>query len=296
MQGRVTRVSGRQCLVEAEGCVWQCKVRGRLKAGARRTTVPIAVGDQVQIEVTGPDSGVIETVLPRRSWIARAASGGRPYQQVIAANLDRLIIVVAVAQPEVRTGFIDRSLVAAHSGQVEPLVCFNKIDLAPAFAAGPIPQVYADLGYQTLFVSAATGEGMDGLEAAVKGRMAAFLGHSGVGKSSLLNRLDRQLDLPTRQLMERHDRGRHTTTAVQLYRIRGGLLADTPGIKELHPWGLAKEGLVGYFSEMAPLAAACHFRNCTHLHEPGCAVLAAVQAGGIADFRHQSYRRIMESL
>jgi ribosome biogenesis GTPase len=297
MLGRVVRASGLQHLVVVNGEEWLCEVRGRLKGTRREAQSPVVAGDRVEIEPTGPGSGVIERVLPRRSQFARAASGFRPYQQIVAANLDQLVVVVAVRQPEPRPGFIDRALVMAQRGSLVPVVCLNKMDLDEGGEAEAIAEVYAGLGYRVCLTSARTGAGIEALREALTGKDSVIVGHSGVGKSSLLNRLEPGLSLKTDGLMRQHERGRHTTTCVRLYPLNGGGHAvDTPGIKELRLWSVAPEELVGYFAEMRELVDGCRFRDCTHLHEPGCAVLAAVATGRIARIRHEGYARIRQSL
>jgi ribosome biogenesis GTPase len=297
MKGRVVQLAGLQTMVDVEGEEWQCEVRGRFKAGRRAATSPLATGDWVDVGVTRPGAGVIERVYPRRSKVSRLASGSRPYEQVMAANLDQLVVVVAACQPALRTGFIDRAVVMALSGGVAPLVCVNKIDLDPEGRVRGVIGTYRQLGYRVLFASAETGAGVDELREVLRERVSAFVGYSGVGKSSLLNCIDARLALKTQELMERHDRGRHTTAAVRLYQLPGGgYAADTPGVKELQLCGVGRDALAGYFEEMVELLGACQFRNCTHLHEPGCAIREAVDAGRITRLRYESYRRIMEGL
>ncbi len=297
MKGRVVRVSGLQYLVEISGESWQCKLRGRLKEGVRRTTSPVIVGDWVEVSPLGTRTGVIESIQPRYSQFSRAASGSRPYEQIVAVNLDQLIVVVAVHQPKLRLGFIDRVVVMGLKGGMQPVVCINKVDLDTEGKGQEIGQVYRDLGYTVLFTSACTGEGVTAFQKVLKDRVSGMIGQSGVGKSSLLNHLDPGLSIKTQQLMKQHDRGKHTTAAVQLYKLaEGGYVADTPGIKELNLWEVDREELVHYFVEMSPLVPFCQFRDCIHLHEPGCAIREGVKAGRIAPTRYAGYQHIMESL
>jgi ribosome biogenesis GTPase len=185
----------------------------------------------------------------------------------------------------------------AQRGGLQPLVCLNKADLALAGAAGTVAAVYQNLGYPVCVVSAHTGQGMEALQARLTDRDSVLVGQSGVGKSSLLNRLEPGLQVRTQELMRLHQRGRHTTAGVQLYPLAGGgNIIDTPGIKELRLWDVSADELVGYFAEMADLASQCRFRDCTHVGEPGCAILAAVDAGTISRARHEGYARIHQSL
>lgn len=296
-RGRVLRVSGRHQVVDVEGVPWQCLVRGRLKEGAKQTNSPVIVGDWVMVESTGPQTGVITQLMPRRTLFSRGASGRRRYEQVIAVNIDRLFVVVAIHEPEVHAGFIDRSIVMALKGGMEPVVCINKCDLAGHGELDQLVQIYSRLGYAVHRTSALTGQGIPELRVALQERASAFVGQSGVGKSSLINRIDQRLRLRTQPLMTQHDRGRHTTAVAQLYQVEsGGYLIDTPGIKELQLHGIELHELASYFVEMAPLLGCCRFRDCMHRQEPGCAIDAAVAAGRISSARYASYIRMLDDL
>lgn len=298
MKGRVLRVSGRQHLVEVEKEQWQCDIRGRLKEGVRATTAPVIVGDWVEVQQIGVKTGVIESVHPRFSKFSRKASGKRPYEQVVAVNLDQLIVVVATRKPAPKIGFVDRAVVTALKGCMEPVICINKIDLDKDGVRFSIAEVYRQLGYTVCLTSALSGEGVGDLGEVLKDRVSAIVGQSGVGKSSLLNRIDPHLSIKTQEIMKQHDRGRHTTSVAQLYPLmqKGGYIADTPGIKELHLWDVERTDLIDFYVEMSLLVGNCQFRDCTHLHEPGCAVREGVEKGEIDPMRYEGYRRIWESL
>ena len=297
MRGLVLRVSGLQSTVEADGRSWQCEIRGRMKAGPREIQSPVATGDWVEFEPTTESTGVIEERHPRHSKLSRTRAGNRPCEQILAANVDCFAVVVAARQPAVSPGFIDRALVIAHEGKVEPLICLNKIDLMKDPVVHEAVRIYGDLGYRVLLTSARTGEGIDALAETLAGRVSALVGQSGVGKSTILNCIDPSLNLPAAGLMKRHDRGRHTTASVHLHRLpRGGYVADTPGVKSLQPWGVNRRQLTRYFVEMAPLAGQCRFRDCTHIREPGCAIRDAVESGRIAGIRYEGFKRIQQSL
>ena len=298
MRGRVVQVSGLQCLVEAAGQRLTCDLRGRIKAGTRRTTSPVIVGDWVEVESTRPGAGVVAGIEPRQSRFSRLASGPRSYEQVVAVNLDLLVVVVSIRNPALKVGFIDRALIMALKGGMAAAVCINEVDLDPGPEAERIAEVYRRLGHSVCLTSARTGEGLGAFEALLQDRDSVVVGHSGVGKSSLLNRLDPDLAIKTRELMTSHDRGRHTTAAVQLYPLPGGggHVADTPGIKELQLWQVGRAALAEYFPEMVPLVENCRFRDCLHLHEPGCAVRDAVDRGEMAAIRYEAYERILESV
>lgn len=301
VKGRVLRVTGLQCEIEADGRDWTCQLRGRLKRGLRQASSPVVAGDWVDFSTSSADGsdGVVEQVDPRRSKISRASAGAKPYEQIFAANVDQCVVVASARQPALRPGFIDRAIVATLLGNAEPVVCINKIDLAQdAGSCDAIVTLYRDLGYRVVLTSAATTEGIDALMNLLVGKTSAFMGQSGVGKSSILNCLEPGLGIRTNGLMTKHDRGRHTTTATQLHRLEEGRIyvADTPGIKHLHPFGLEPADVVRYFAEMAPLADDCQYRDCLHLTEPGCAVQAACEGGKIDVLRYDSYRRFVEDL
>jgi ribosome biogenesis GTPase len=297
MEGRVLRTTGLQCLVLAQGDTWLCQLRGRLKFGQQRTNAPLVAGDLVQIAQTEAGKGVVEQVHPRGSKISRVASGSKPFEQVLVANIDRFIVIVAVKNPKVRPGFIDRALIVAMKNGIHPVLCFNKMDLGLSYSVEGIAQLYKTLGYQVIFTSTQTDDGLDELKDVLSGRVSALVGQSGVGKSSLINCIDPSLKLKTQTMMQKHDRGRHTTTVVQLHMLMaGGFVADTPGLKELEPWGMELGDLDQFFKEMQPFSEECRFRNCRHLDEPGCAVLTAVDEGIITAVRFGSYQRFREEL
>ncbi len=297
MQGRIIRVSGLQCLVEVEQSYWQCKIRGRLKAGDRKTSSPVVAGDWVEVAPTAERTGIIEAVHTRCSKFSRRASGARPFEQILFVNMEQLVVVVAASRPKPRRGFIDRAIITAIKGNLQPVVCINKVDLVAQEAVDTLTAPYEALGYPTYRTSALRGDGMDAFKAALINRSTAVVGQSGVGKSTLLNGVEPGLGLKTKEIMKRHDRGRHTTTVVHLFKLQqGGYVADTPGVKELRLWGVKSTELTAYYPELDARRGQCQFGDCSHLHEPGCAVRAAVAAGRIASVRYEGYRRIFESL
>ena len=297
MQGRIIRVSGLQCLVEVERSHWQCEIRGRLKAGCRKTSSPVVAGDWVDIVPTAERTGVIEAVHPRSSKFSRGASGARPFEQILFVNMEQLVVVVAACQPRPRRGFIDRAIVMAIKGNLQPVICINKVDLVSKEALDTLTEPYEALGCPIYRTSAVQGDGMDEFKEGLINRSTAVVGQSGVGKSSLLNGIEQGLGLKTKEIMKHHDRGRHTTTSVHLFKLQqGGYVADTPGVKELRLWGVKPAELAAYYPELEPLLGQCQFGDCSHLHEPGCAVRTAVAAGCVAPARYEGYRRIFESL
>ena len=259
------------------------------------------MGDRVRYEPDSGDEftrGIVTATGERRSLLARTdPHRGRPLN--IAANVDRMFVISAI-EPPFREGLVDRYLVAAHAAGVEPVIVLNKLDLLDADDAEEMAErlgPYEDIGYATMAISAHTGEGLEGLRAALAGCISIVVGHSGVGKTSLLNALVPGLDARVAELSEQSGRGQHTTTATEMHRIpTGGHLIDSPGIRSFGLWGVTPETLRDHWVEFGACADDCKFSNCSHTHEPGCAVIAAVEAGQIALIRYESYQRIRESL
>ena len=296
--GLVTRVDGIACTVLLpDGQVRRARLAGRAKRG-RLTTAPVAVGDQVEIAPLDEQFDVVRSVLPRRTELARGEAGGGRLRQVIAANLDLLVIVFATRNPAPSTARLDRFLIIAEQAGIPPLIVVNKADLAE----GPteidaVFRPYRDLGYPVLPTSAVTGQNIAALRDELQGRISALVGASGVGKSTLLNAIQPGLRLRTGEVSQVTGKGRHTTTASDLLPLTGGgYVADTPGLKELAIHGVSAEALPAYFVEFRSHLDDCYFARCTHLHEPGCAVRAAVEEGQIAPARYQSYVKLREEL
>lgn len=270
-----------------------CQLRGRLKRG-QRTSDLAAVGDRVHVRPAGEGRGVIEGVEPRQRVLSRRSPvPGREAEQVIVANPDQAVFVFACADPAPNPRMLDRLLVAAERQAIPALICANKIDLVGRKAAREVFGPYPDLGYPVVYTSARKGDGLRELRARLEGKLSALAGPSGVGKSSLLNALQPGLELRTHTVREQTRKGHHTTVARELIALGGSTyVADTPGLRALALWDIEPEELDAYFPEIRPLVDACEFSDCSHLHEPGCAVIRAVERGEIRAARYDSYCRM----
>lgn len=269
------------------------QLRGRLKQGPREGDVA-AIGDWVKVTPVGEESGVIEEIEPRKSMISRQAPNPQiEYRQIIIANPDQAFLVFACEKPAPRFGMLDRFLVINEKQGIPSLIIANKVDLVGLERAQELFGVYAGLGYPVLYTSVKTGLGIETLRQHLKDKISVFTGPSGVGKSSLLNTIQPGLGLAARQVSAATSKGRHTTVARELFPLQGGgYVADTPGLKALALWDIEPEEIDGYFPEMRDEVAKCQFSDCTHVHEPGCGVLAAIAAGKIHPDRYQSYLRM----
>ena len=294
MQGLVVRSTAGFVDVRIDGDVVQARMRGRLK-NTPRTTDLCVIGDQVMVSQPDERSFVVVEVLPRATRFSRRQPGRGPRKEdVLVANLDQLMITFCHGRPALNIRLLDRFLVIAEHQHIQPVIVMNKADLREP--GDPSWQrVYESIGYPVLTVSADTGEGMGTLTAALQGKISAFVGPSGVGKSSLINRILPDLDLSIASVSDHHGKGRHTTRVASLYSLpEGGFLADTPGIRELGTWALPIEHLDQCFPELTVYREQCAFRSCSHTHEPQCAVVDAVSAGDVDLERYESYVRLRE--
>ncbi len=278
---------------EAGGPAVVCKLRGRLKLGQTQGDF-IAMGDRVRFSLQDSGSGSVEEVLPRKSALVRTAPTPRgEYQQVLIANPDQAIFIFACANPEPHLRMLDRFLVIAEKQHLPVLIVANKLDLVGQEKACELFGHYEGLGYPVLYTSVKQRTGLEELHTALVGKISAFSGPSGVGKSSLLNAIQPGLGLAVREVSDANQRGRHTTVVRELFPLNeGGFVADTPGIKALALWDTEPEELDGYFPELRSLVAACQFNDCTHRNEPGCAVRKAVEEGAVHPERYKSYLRL----
>ena len=299
--GLVVRTTGSWYRVLAqEGTTVDCRLRGNYRLRGNKQTNPVAVGDRVVFEMQDDGTGVIGEVADRRNYIVRRATKLSKQTHVIAANIDLLCVVATLGLPRTSTGFIDRLLVTAEAYHIPACVVFNKSDLMsnPELheAQEAMAAIYRHAGYAVLEVSALTGTGIDALKATIAGKTVLFSGHSGVGKSALLNAIEPGLALKVGQISDWSLKGKHTTTFAEIFPFADGYLIDTPGIKEFGMVDFTPQELSHFFPEMRAVLHDCHFANCTHRHEPQCAVKKAVDDGLISEERYGNYLSIIESI
>ncbi len=282
-----------------DGNTVNCKMRGVLRLKGLRCTNPVAVGDRVQVEDKGGDAPVVGDIEPRRNYIIRRSSNLSKEFQIIAANLDQAVLVATLTNPETSTTFIDRFLATAEAYQVPAVLAFNKIDLLDTEEwrnrLDELKTIYESIGYPVVTLSAATGEGADALRTQLAGKMSLLSGNSGVGKSSIINLLVPDAHVRVGDVSHTHHKGMHTTTFSELLDLPdGGAIIDTPGVKAFGTIDFERAEVAHYFPEIFRISDDCRFNNCTHTHEPGCAVLEAVEQGKIAPSRFTSYLSILE--
>jgi ribosome biogenesis GTPase len=280
-------------LDDANGLSVTCQLRGRLKQGPRLGDIA-AIGDRVQFSAAADGTGSIDEILPRKSEIVRLDP--RPqgeYRQVLLANADQAVFVFACANPEPKLRMLDRFLVIAEKQRVPAVIVANKVEILGLEAAKKVFGFYPALGYPVIYTSVKEDIGVNTLKAVLQGKLSALAGPSGVGKSSLMNAIQPGLRLTVGEISFAHDKGKHTTNFRQLHAlVGGGWVADAPGWKSLALWDTEPEEIDAYFPELAPLVEDCQFSDCSHIHEPGCAVLKAIQAGTVSKQRYDSYLRL----
>ncbi len=300
IRGRVLSAIGLHCFVRSDdGLKYECTVRNIVKKLATDERTAVVAGDQVLIQPLQEEKAVIERVEPRERVISR---GSKRREHVIVSNVDQAVIVASTGDPPLKTNLVDRFLISAEKGNVQPIICLNKVDLITGgdnlvgeLSLGKVAGLYSQLGYDVVLTSAATGRGIEELRQRLAGKQTVFTGQSGVGKSSLLNAIQPGLELDTGEVSEESGKGTHTTRTASLLELDfGGWVVDTPGIRQLELWDVIPEEVEGYFVEFRPFVTFCHFTNCSHTHEDKCAVKAAVNLGQISRLRYGSYVRLLD--
>ena len=291
----VVRATGSWYDVLHDGETVRCRIRGRLRLKGVRSTNPVVVGDEVACEADEGGDYVIADILPRRNYVIRRASNLSKESHIIAANVDQALLMASLRSPETPTECVYRFLVTFEAYKVPVTILLSKLDLQDAEAVAEFRAVYEGAGYRVLEVSVREGRGVEEVRELLAGRTTLVSGNSGVGKSTLIQAIDPSLDIRTGEISESHHKGRHTTTFSTMYPLAGGgAVIDTPGIKGFGLIDIDEAELWHYFPEMMRVAPACRFYNCTHTHEPGCAVTEAVKAGEIAWPRYESYLKIRD--
>jgi len=299
LKGFVIKNTGSWYSVKTDdGKVVECKIKGNFRLKGIRSTNPVAVGDHVEIALNQEGTAFITHIDERRNYIIRKSQNLSKQSHIIAANVDQAFLIVTVNYPQTSTTFIDRFLASAEAYSVPVVLVFNKRDILSddeRHYQQSMIHLYETIGYECREISAATGEGVEGLHKLLKGKITLLSGNSGVGKSTLINQILPEANLRTAEISDAHNTGMHTTTFSEMLELpEGGYIIDTPGIKGFGTFDMEPEELTSYFREIFHFSKDCKFSNCTHTHEPGCAVLKALEDHYIAQSRYQSYLGMLE--
>ncbi len=294
MKGLVYKSTGSWYQVKSdEGNFYQCRIKGKLRLSGIRSTSPVAVGDRVGFDLDDEAIGVIHTIDQRENYLVRKSVNLSKQLHIIGANIDLVFLVITLRNPETFTTFIDRFLVSAAAFGIETVLLFNKMDQyteEELEMVNELKELYTSIGYQSVFCSTKSGQGMSELRNLMKDNTSIFSGHSGVGKSTLINTVAPELRLKIGEISEQHGQGQHTTTFAEMFDLSfGGRIIDSPGIRGFGIADIDKEEIARYFKEFFKASENCKFNNCQHLSEPGCAVKSELEDGTIAESRYQSY-------
>ena len=302
MIGTVYKSTGSWYLVKAlDGTFYECRIKGKFRIKGIKSTNPIAVGDAVEFDLeqsNNKETGVINTIQTRKNYIVRKSVNLSKQTHIIASNIDQVFLLITVDNPPTSTSFIDRFLLTAEAYGIKAILLFNKMDITKGDSIlnlNALIEIYSNIGYECLKISAKNGDNLEAVKSMMKAKTSMFSGHSGVGKSTLVNTIEPTLNLKTKAISEMHQQGQHTTTFAEMFDLSfGAHIIDTPGIKGFGVVDMDSAELDQYFPEMFVIKSDCKFHNCQHLHEPQCAVKAAVDAGLIAASRYKSYLQILE--
>lgn len=302
MKGKVLQTTGSWYKILCEdGSTREARLKGKFKYDKIKLTNPIAVGDNIELQnEQDVNEAMITEIYPRKNYIIRQSPRKKFHQHIIASNIDQAILITSIHQPRTSLGFIDRFITAAESFHIPVKIVINKTDLLKKKHFAVLEewtQIYDSIGYPVYATSVETKEGLSLINELIKGKTSLLAGHSGVGKSSLINYLAPNLALPVKEISEKHEKGKHTTTYATMYHLQDDtFIIDTPGIKEFGLSQIEPEELSGYFVEMKELINDCRFNNCMHRDEPGCAIKEAFVEERIAESRYINYLQILENL
>ncbi|MCQ2201194.1 MAG: ribosome small subunit-dependent GTPase A [Bacteroidales bacterium] len=300
MRGTVIKSTGSYYDVRLDDgqVVADCRIKGKMRIDDIKSTNPVAVGDFVNIEIES-NEGVIDEVLPRKNYVVRRSSNLSKQTHILAANVDQAVLVVTINFPVTTPTFIDRFLASAEAFGVPVVMVFNKVDRYDAQLREELQafeQIYKDMGYDVIEISAKHDKGLEQVKERLKDKVSVIAGHSGVGKSTLINKIEPGLDLRTDDISETNNSGKHTTTHAEMHPFSfGGYIIDTPGIRGFGITGIERNEVAHYFRDIFKVSDDCQYNNCSHRHEPGCAVKLAVEEGRLAYSRYQSYINIVDS-
>lgn len=298
MKGVVTKSTGSRYLVKSGEASYICVLKGKVRLEGRKTTNPIAVGDNVDFELEENGEASIKTIHPRKNYIIRKSINLSKQSQILASNLDQTVLLVTLVSPRTSLGFIDRFLITSEAYHIPAKLIFNKCDLLndeQLLIQKEIIEIYSKIGYPCYEVSSYNPKQVEALQTLFKNQTTLIAGHSGVGKSTFINALEPGLNLKTGEISSAHAKGMHTTTFAELHPLSfGGNIIDSPGIKELGLVEMKKEEIGHYFPEIRERMNGCKFNNCIHVNEPKCAIIAAVESGEISAERYSSYLGILD--
>ncbi|MCB9257447.1 MAG: ribosome small subunit-dependent GTPase A [Chitinophagales bacterium] len=274
----------------------QARIKGAMRLDELKTTNPVAVGDYVRLEQENGDWMIAE-IEKRHNYILRKSPAKKVHSHILASNIDQAFVLVTSSKPRTSTGFIDRFLITAEAYHIPSILIFNKQDVLSEkdkIIQEKYLKIYEDIGYECHLVSSITGAGVSELKALMANKTTLLIGHSGVGKSTLANAIDKDLNLKTGEVSAKHEKGKHTTTFAEMFTLKfGGSVIDIPGIKEFGVFGFEKEEISHYFPEMRNLLPECKFNNCKHINEPQCAVLKGLESGEVSEERYKNYLNIL---